>query len=261
MSANTKKEIYRLALELRDSGKLFAPDDEDSADMFLGSVDRFCDIAYALRDHHKVLDIGPSAGVLVSLLHELGHECCAVDVVDMSDQYPWVLKDKISEYRLCNAEIEPLPWPDETFDAVTCCQALEHFTHSHLFAVKEMFRVLKPGGILEIDVPNAVCFRNRSRMLRGKHITWDYKQYYLYAEPLLQNGMSFYPIRHNREFTLDELELLFREAGFEDTKCHFLKSRRHRVGLEKLKSIGTALKDSVPSWRKSLIGYGRKPAG
>jgi len=31
--------------------------------------------------------------------------------------------------------------------------------------------VLRPGGIAEVDVPNAASFRNRSRMLRGKHIT------------------------------------------------------------------------------------------
>ena len=258
MSTNSRKAIYRKALQLRRSGALFPEDDKVSADTFEGSIDRFSWMAYELRDCRKILDVGPGGGVFVSLMHELGHECYTVDIIDYSDQYPWALKEKVKDYKLCNAEIEPLPWEDEFFDAVVCCQALEHFTHSHLFGVREMHRVLKPGGILELDVPNVACYRNRSRLLRGKNITWDYQEFYLHAEPILQNGMSFYPLRHNREFTIDELRILFREGGFDDNRCYFLKSRRHREGLEKIKSIGSAARDAVPSFRKSLIGFGRK---
>ena len=256
---NGRKIIYRKAVELRDSGKLYDPTNAVSVDYFLGSIDRFCWMADELKDCHKILDVGPGAGLFCSLMHELGHECYAVDVIDYSDQYPWVLKDKIKDYKLCNAEIEPLPWEDGFFDAVVCSQALEHFSHSHLFAVREMNRVIRPGGILELDVPNVVCLRNRSRLLRGKNITWDYEEFYLRAEPILQNGMSFFPIRHNREFTIDELRLLFREGGFSNNRCYFLKSRRHREGLKKIQSMGSAIRDAVPSFRKSLIGFGYKP--
>ena len=91
-----------------------------------------------------------------------------------------------------------------------------------------MRRVLGAGGIVEIDVPNAASFRNRSRMLRGKHITYDYREHYL-PEPVLYNGHSFFPLRHNREFTRDELALLLEEAGFGEIEASFLKSRRHRT--------------------------------
>jgi ubiquinone/menaquinone biosynthesis C-methylase UbiE len=260
MPASSRKNNYKRALQLRKSGDLFDTNDPASNDMFDGSVDRFTWIAHELRDCKKILDIGPAQGVFVSLMHELGHECYAVDIIDYSDQYPGTLQEKLLEYKLCNAEIEALPWGDNFFDAVVCSQALEHFTHSHLFAVREMHRVLKPGGILELDVPNVVCLRNRSRLLRGKNITWDYEEFYLHAEPILQNGMSFYPIRHNREFTIDELRILFRAAGFEDNRCYFLKSRRHREGFEKIGTIGSAIRDVIPSFRKSLIGFGRKAA-
>lgn len=258
MPESSMKRNYERALQLRKSGKLFDAIDTASNDTFKGSVDRFAWIAHELRDCKKILDIGPAQGVFASLMHEFGHECYAVDVIDYSDQYPGVLKEKLQQYKLCNAEIEALPWEDGFFDAVVCSQALEHFTHSHLFAVREMHRVLRPGGILELDVPNVACLRNRSRLLRGKNITWDYEEFYLHAKPLVQNGMSFYPIRHNREFTIDELRILFREAGFEESRCYFLKSRRHREGVESVKKIGSALRDLVPSLRKSLIGFGKK---
>ena len=256
----SRREIYRKALQLRDEGRLFDLNDATSADGFLGSVDRFAWMAWELRHCHRILDIGPGTGLFCSLMHELGHECHAVDVIDYSASYPWVLRDKLSDYRLCNAEVEPLPWEDENFDAVTCSQALEHYSHSHLFSVREMYRVLKPGGILELDVPNVASFRNRSRLLRGKNITWDYEEFYLNAEPILQNGRSFFPLRHNREFTIDELRILFRKAGFTNARCYFLKSRRHRQGLERIRSVGSAIRDLVPSFRKSLIGFAVKPA-
>jgi len=261
MQTLSRREIYSKALQLRDSGKLYDLSDEESEHYFRGSIDRFCWMAYELRDCQKILDVGPGGGLFCSLMHELGHECHAVDVIDYRDRYPMVLRHKLAGYKLCNAEIEPLPWDDDCFDAVVCCQALEHFTHTHLFAVKEMHRVLKPGGILELDVPNVACFRNRSRLLRGKNITWDYREFYLYHEPILQNGMSFYPLRHNREFTKKELEILFREAGFTDARCYFLKSRRYREGFERITNVGSAIRDAIPSFRKSLIGFATKPAG
>lgn len=253
----SRNDIFRMSLKLKNEGKLYDLSDQSSEDTFRGSIDRFCLIAYELRNCKKILDIGPGAGLLLSLLHELGHECYAVDIVDNRQKFPRTF-DKIKDFKLCNVEVDNLHWPDGYFDAVVCCQALEHFSHSHLPAVREMHRVLRKDGILELDVPNAACFRNRSRLLRGKHITYDYEKHYLYAAPILYKGMSFFPDRHNREFTKNELEILFKAAGFQKNHVVFLKSRRYRTGVEKIKSIGTALKDLIPSLRKSLIGFGVK---
>jgi ubiquinone/menaquinone biosynthesis C-methylase UbiE len=253
----SKKALLRTAVGLRDAGKLFPLVDVELGDVFKGSIDRFCDIAMRLRDAPKVLDVGAGHGMLVSLLAELGHECHALDVRNQPSAYPDVYRKGVT-FHLCNVEVDPIPYPDASFDAVVCCQVLEHFTHSHLPAVREMRRVLKPGGVLEVDVPNVACFRNRSRLLRGKHITYDYEEHYLRAEPVLHKGRSFYPLRHNREFTKAEIEILFRAAGFQEIEVHFLRSRRYREGVEGVKAIGTALKDLIPSLRKSLIGFAVK---
>ena len=253
----SKKQIYSKALALREQGRLFNPKNAGHADTFKGSVDRFCEIAYRLRHSKKVLDVGAGSGILLFLLAELGHECYGADVYTTAETAE-VYTAKGIRSITCNIEADSLPFPDCFFDAVVCCQALEHFTHSHLGPVKEMGRVLRAGGIIEADVPNAVCFHNRSRIIRGKHITWDYKQHYLYAKPVIYKGLSFYPDRHNREFTRDELHLLFDECGFKNVDVYFLKSRRHRVGLEKVKSLGSALRDLVPSLRKTLIAFAEK---
>ena len=254
--ALSKAEILRLALRKRAAGELYDRNIAQIEETFLGSIDRFCDIAVAFRESRRVLDIGAGNGLLLAILKMLGHEVHAVDFFDRSadDVY---LRHGIS-FQVCNAEADPLPFASESIDAVSCCQALEHFTHSHLPAVLEMKRVLRTGGMVELDVPNAASFRNRSRMLRGKHVTFDYKEHYLYAKPAVYKGREYYPDRHNREFTRDELALLLREAGFRDIDVRFLKSRRYRTGLERLKSVGTALKDLAVPLRKSLIAFGRK---
>jgi SAM-dependent methyltransferase len=256
-SLKNKNEVLRLAVRLRDAGRLFRRGDTELEDVFKGSVDRFCDIAVALRDAHRVLDVGAGHGLLLSFLRELGHECHALDVRDQPAAHPDIY-DKGMTFHLCNVEVDPIPYPDASFDAVVCCQVLEHFSHSHLPAMKEIYRVLRPGGIVEVDVPNAVSFRNRSRMLRGKHITYDYEAHYLYATPILYKGMSFFPKRHNREFTRLDLDILLRAAGFREVDVRFLRSRRYREGFDRIRSIGTAVKDLVPSFRKSLIAFAVK---
>ncbi|MDD5474882.1 MAG: class I SAM-dependent methyltransferase [Syntrophales bacterium] len=252
----SKADIMEFALRKRNSGEFYDMSLDHLEDNFRGSIGRFCDIAMALRESPRVLDAGSGNGLLMALLKMLGHEVHAVDIVDHSadDLY----RRHGIPFSICNIEADTFPFDMESIDAVTCCQALEHFTHSHLSPVLEMKRVLKTGGILEIDVPNAVCFRNRSRMLRGKNITFDYHQHYLYAKPVVYKGREYYPERHNREFTKAEMELLLREAGFRDIEVRFLKSRRYRTGLDRIRSLGTALRDAIPSLRKSLIAFARK---
>lgn len=254
----TRREIFRRMLALRQEGKLYDLDNPIQDEVFTGSVDRFADIAFRLRCCHKVLDVGAGHGLLLAVLNELGHECYGLDFTDQTALYPEIYRSRPIHFQVSNAEVDPLPFADDTFDAVTCCQVLEHFTHSHLPVMQEIRRVLRPDGIAEVDVPNAVSFRNRSRMLRGKHITYDYVEHYLYAEPVFHEGRSFYPVRHNREFTRDELRLLLEHAGFRRIEVKFLKSRHYREGWGRLRSMGAAVRDVVPSLRKSLIAFAEK---
>ena len=254
----TRNDYFKKAFQLAKTGKLYDLKNKLQEETFRGSIDRFSWIAHELRNKKKVLDIGPGDGLLLSLLYELGHECYAIDWTDIHvNNNPGVFLDKKIEFKKCIVEIDPIPYPDNFFDGLTCCQVLEHFTHSHLHAVKEMHRVLQPGGIVEVDVPNAVDFRNRSRILRGKNITWDYEREYLYKKPVIHKNIRFYD-RHNREFTINELKILLKAGGFRELRVSFLKSSRHRTGFNKIRSVGSIIRDLVPSFRKSIIGFGVK---
>jgi len=258
MSNNTRRSLYKKILQMGTSGKLYGTLRDTYEIPFYGSIDRYSIVAHALHGRKRVLDIGAGDGLLLSILHELGHECYAIDWTDaFKNKNPEIYLKRPIVFKKCFAEIESVPFEDDFFDAVTCCQVLEHFTHSHLHAIKEINRILKPGGLVEIDVPNVADLRNRLRMLRGKHITWDYERDYLYKEPKIYNNHSFFD-RHNREFTKKELEILLNAGGFRDIHVRFLKSARYRPGLGKIKSMGSALRDTIPPFRKSIIGFGIK---
>jgi SAM-dependent methyltransferase len=251
-----KAEIISKILQLRNSGGLYdLPAAIEDNDLF-SSLDRFSDIALRLRDYKKVLDVGAGTGILVAILSALGHEVYAVDFFDKSESDVYLKAN--AKFQICNIEADPLPFEDQTFDAVCCCQALEHFTHAHLPSILEMKRVLRIGGVLEIDVPNAACFRNRWRLLRGKHITWEYKEHYLVVKPNLYKNREYYPNRHNREFVKSDLVTLYETAKFSSIEVDFLRDERIRQGWSKLQSLGSWIRNAVPSTRKSLIGFGVK---
>lgn len=55
---------------------------------------------------------------------------------------------------LCHANIYYMPYPNDTFDAVILSEVLEHLDDD-VAGLKEAYRVLKPGGVVAITVPNA----------------------------------------------------------------------------------------------------------
>lgn len=252
-----KKELIQYK-----NGNLLYPLDEKVLDStFRSSLDRYSfiteHISSQLGEGKKILDAGCGVGLFLRSMQLLGHNCTALDFVSTYKKKYEKLFSQIP-FHECNLEVSKLPFDDESFDVVVCSQVLEHFTYSHLPPVIEMRRILKKGGLLFVDVPNVACFRNRMRILRGKNITWDYERHYLNADPVRSGKDCFFPDRHNREFTLKELELLFCKAGFENISGYFIKSRRYRQGVERLLSVGTALKDLFPSLRKTVLAIGQK---
>jgi SAM-dependent methyltransferase len=47
----------------------------------------------------------------------------------------------------------PWPWEDETFDKVVSWAVFEHLDITLLAAMDETWRILKPGGLLDIKLP------------------------------------------------------------------------------------------------------------
>lgn len=101
----------------------------------------------------RILDIGTGIGLLPILLSEDGaKQLVGIDISpEMLELAEYLRLSRGSEassrvtYRLAPAHA--LPFREETFDAVTCRLVLNHVRRPERI-VKEMVRVLRPGGIL-----------------------------------------------------------------------------------------------------------------
>lgn len=107
------------------------------------------------------------------------------------------------EYDLVNLELSDYPYADGTFDVVFFCEILEHLVIDPLRVFPKLLRIVKPGGRLILTTPNAVRLINFANMIAGSNFFDRYHP---------ANGVYG---RHNREFTVEEVENLMREAGFE----------------------------------------------
>jgi hypothetical protein len=101
-----------------------------------------------------------------------------------------------------DAERDPFPYADETFDTVLCCELIEHL-------VSEINRVLKPGGHLVLTTPNIVSARAISAILLGYHPAF----FPAYIRPRTPDEEP--EARHNREYAPMEIQHLLVDAGFE----------------------------------------------
>lgn len=89
----------------------------------------------------KVLDAMCGRGEYSSALDQLGLDVwCA----DMSSVAASLFAKKDERLRLCDLNLEDLPFEDESFDVVFCKSAIEHVNADHMMS--EFRRILKPGG-------------------------------------------------------------------------------------------------------------------
>ncbi len=99
------------------------------------------------------LDVATGTGRLPFVLLEQPTFQGRIVGVDLSRKMLAVAAGKLKAYpnrvSLLHNPAEHLPFPDNTFDLVTCLEALEFMTHPHA-VLREMVRVLRPGGLLVI---------------------------------------------------------------------------------------------------------------
>ncbi|OPY87932.1 MAG: Ubiquinone biosynthesis O-methyltransferase [Syntrophaceae bacterium PtaU1.Bin231] len=111
-----------------------------------------------IRPGMKVLDAGCGSGRHIGTVYqEDGIDAVGVDL-NSGDLEKTRFTLKLSEgprsgrWMIARSDVTGLPFRDEVFDLVICSEVLEHIRDNRT-AVRELFRVLKPGGDLVVSVP------------------------------------------------------------------------------------------------------------
>jgi len=129
-----------------------------------------------------------------------------------------------------------LPWPDQTFDLVISTEGIEHLENHYSF-LREVNRVLKPGGTLILTTPNITALRSRVRFLGSGFFGRD-------ARPL--NETQRHPLHHIGLATFSELRYELHLSGFQ------LKEARHTH----IKPISYLYSIYVPwIWLYTLVAF------
>ena len=107
------------------------------------------------RKGKKLLEVGCGTGRILLPLAKTGVECYGVDAAkNMLSRLQKKAAQMNVKIHFKQGDIEKIPFKANTFDAVYTMHVLMHLP-DYKKAVNSMHRVLKPGGTLVLDFPNA----------------------------------------------------------------------------------------------------------
>ena len=105
------------------------------------------------------LDVGSGTGELLRLVR--AHYPFRSFGCDYTDK---LLSVPGAEIQTVDLNREPLPYSDNRFALVTCIETIEHL-ENYRGVVREIYRVLQPGGVAIFSTPNILNLRSRLRYL------------------------------------------------------------------------------------------------
>lgn len=157
--------------------------------------------AGAIREGHTVLDIGAGAGTDTLIAARLAGPRGRVVALDITPAMARKLRELVARLGIANVEVvegnaESIPLPDASVDVVTS-NGMLNLVPDKRAAVREIFRVLRPGG--RVQIADIVLHRPVTPDCAGDPKLW--------AECVVGATMD------------EDYYDLFRDAGFEDVEA------------------------------------------
>ena len=165
-----------------------------------------------------LLDIGCGAGFFLNSAKERGWNCHGLEIL------PEYIKYAKENFALENIRFEsldePLTYDENTFDVITLWDLIEHLRNP-LKSLKQINRVMKPGGLLVIWNPNV----KNSILLK-------------------ENWIGYKTLQHLYFFSRDSLNTMLGKLGF---KIISLKTNKAKKGLLESKGFNPFDKSEKPN--------------
>lgn len=140
----------------------------------------------------KILDAGCGSGRNLYYFLKQDFEVYGVDVSDTAINQTLLLKNELqpalpdANFRVAN--LDKMPYEDAAFDYIICSAVL-HFSKDEAHfneMVNEMWRILKPSGILFCRLASSIGIENRIQALKDRHFLLpDGTKRFLVSESML----------------------------------------------------------------------------
>ena len=155
----------------------------------------------------KILDVGCGLGFFLSAINSQW-EKYGVEISEFASDYA---RQHFPDINIFTGELGQAKYEDNFFDVVYCFSVLEHANNPNEIMSK-IYRVIKPGSLLIVSVPNieSFCarrFKSNYRLLGVPHIVlWSRATLTTLLE---QNGFKPFKVRYpffgTKYFTLGNL--------------------------------------------------------
>ena len=153
-----------------------------------------------------LLDIGAYYGLVSGAASRLGWQISAVDMCPIPNFSGLMEEARQVSTQICNVSVDPLPFPNESFAAVLLNEVLEHLVYSPVLLLKEIRRVLIPGGRLYLTTPHPAALSKLLRLALGKNNEPYLEVFMTENDPYLHKGLTFFNSnRESRIWTAEEL--------------------------------------------------------
>jgi ubiquinone/menaquinone biosynthesis C-methylase UbiE len=174
----------------------------------------------------SLLDVGASAGYVLAAAKSLGLSEMGLDLSEFAVQ---LCRER--GFQAERGSLSKMPFPDASFDIVTAKHTLEHI-ESPMDGLREIHRVLRPGGVAFVIVPDAAYYKlslmpRRGRSFRPDRRGWQHHVYFYeqnLADACTRAGLT--PVKAGKDIFRSRLARGPR-AAFEYARYAFLRGWVH----------------------------------
>ncbi|MBM4134679.1 MAG: class I SAM-dependent methyltransferase [Nitrospira sp.] len=143
----------------------------------------------------RVLDVGCGRGYMLRALQDWGHE---VHGTQLSSAAVRFAREHLGLAHIFQGDLWDAAYPDGWFDFISLYHVFEHLPDPGE-QLRELYRILKPEGLLYIEVPNSASLS--ARWLGPHWLAWDLPRHLCHYDPATLSEIGarfgFQPVRRS----------------------------------------------------------------
>ncbi len=210
-----------------------------------------------MRPGGVLIDVGAASGTFVKMAIDDGLQAIACDYSHEALAYA---RDTLGVPTLASPA-EQIDAPDNSYDCVTMFHTIEHLPDP-VGVLREMLRILKPGGFIFLETPNYTLHYTAETRWRGL--------FPLYKLLTKREGMPWVPFDHYYHWTPALLRRALQQAGFVEATSHHILGYRSNTKPNLIFGMAYVLFDLIAQtayllsaqrsdYRLVQLATGRKP--